>query len=337
MKELTIEQKAKRYDEMSNEVKDFFDGKQKMYSDVEQTLNHLFPELKESDDERIRKAIILFFELQDDNTTYCFIPKKDILAWLEKQGEHANFLSKIQVGDKVTRNEGGVLVNISQLERVAKPRRVKPADKVEPKFHEGDWVIDKHGIVHQIDKVVENVTNHTYAYDIVGGGYFNDNTEGVRLWTIQDAKSGDVLFDGSNILLFQVINDWHNVTSYLAYSQVYSIREHFISNSDVIVPATKEQRDLLFQKMKKFGYEWDTEKKELKKIGNHHPLLSDFFKAEYERGKADVQKFAEWSEEDEMIVLSIEQIMNRASFLSTPKQMNEIRTWLKSLKQRIEE
>ena len=47
------------------------------------------------------------------------------------------------------------------------------------------------------------------------------------------------------------------------------------------------------------------------------------------------QKPAKWSEEDEMIVLSIEQIMNRASFLSTPKQMNEIRTWLKSLKQRI--
>ena len=29
-------------------------------------------------------------------------------------------------------------------------------------------------------------------------------------------------------------------------------------------PATKEQRDLLFQKMKEAGYEWDAEKKELK-------------------------------------------------------------------------
>lgn len=86
MKELSIKQKAERYDEISKEVKDFFDGKQKMYSDVEQTLNYLFPELKESEDERIRKAIMEFFELQDDNTTYSFIPKKDIIAWLEKQG-----------------------------------------------------------------------------------------------------------------------------------------------------------------------------------------------------------------------------------------------------------
>jgi hypothetical protein len=42
------------------------------------------------------------------------------LAWIEKQGEHAKFLSKIQIGDKVTRNEYGVLVNLSQLARIAK-------------------------------------------------------------------------------------------------------------------------------------------------------------------------------------------------------------------------
>ena len=46
---------------------------------------------------------------------------KDILTWLERQGEHANFRNKIQVGDKVTRNGDGYLVNLSQLKRVAKP------------------------------------------------------------------------------------------------------------------------------------------------------------------------------------------------------------------------
>ena len=49
---------------------------------------------------------------------------------------------------------------------------------------------------------------------------------------------------------------------------------HFIScNSYFVVqkyqlcnlhPATKEQRDLLFQKMKEAGYEWDSERKKLK-------------------------------------------------------------------------
>ena len=75
------------------------------------------PELKESDDERIRGNIIatihLYYgePLEDE--------AKEMIAWLEKQGEHANFLSKIQAGDKVTRNEDGVLVNLSQLNRVA--------------------------------------------------------------------------------------------------------------------------------------------------------------------------------------------------------------------------
>lgn len=50
-------------------------------------LETVFPQLKKQTDERIRKAIIDFFELQDDNTTYSFIPKKDILDWLYRQGE----------------------------------------------------------------------------------------------------------------------------------------------------------------------------------------------------------------------------------------------------------
>ena len=35
-------------------------------------------------------------------------------------------------------------------------------------------------------------------------------------------------------------------------------------NKNIIYPATKEQRDLLFQKMKEAGYKWDFMKKELK-------------------------------------------------------------------------
>ena len=69
----------------------------------------------------------------------------------------------------------------------------KELKKVESKFHVGDWVVDSQGLTHQIGGVVENVTTHTFGYDIVGGGYFNDDTEGVHLWTIQDAKDGDVL------------------------------------------------------------------------------------------------------------------------------------------------
>lgn len=61
-----------------------YDG---LHGKTKEEAEHFFPELKESEDEKIRKAIITFFESEDDNTTYALVPKKDILTWLEKQGK----------------------------------------------------------------------------------------------------------------------------------------------------------------------------------------------------------------------------------------------------------
>jgi hypothetical protein len=83
---MTTEEKAKAYDKVSKEVKDFFEGKQKMYNDVIQTLEYLFPELKESEDERIRNDIKRAISVALD---YSFFDKEtadNCLAWLEKQG-----------------------------------------------------------------------------------------------------------------------------------------------------------------------------------------------------------------------------------------------------------
>lgn len=90
MDKLTIEEKAKRYDELSKEVKDFFDGKQKMYSDVGQTLSYLFPEFRDSEDERIRKSIISgmkALQKKGKYTRFANIPVNNVIAWLEKQGK----------------------------------------------------------------------------------------------------------------------------------------------------------------------------------------------------------------------------------------------------------
>ena len=77
-------------------------------------------ESKESKDEKIRKTILSHFKSFKQWACGNGVNKEDCIAWLEKQGEHANFRNKIQIGDKVTRNEDGVLVNLSQLNRVAK-------------------------------------------------------------------------------------------------------------------------------------------------------------------------------------------------------------------------
>lgn len=151
-----------------------------------------------------------------------------------------------------------------------KLKRVFPELKeseVEPKFNVGDWVVYCNEDVDLITGVGET------GYIInKGGGYIPFVCEDeMRLWTIEDAKDGDVLTDGKPFI-FKSINV--NKHSY-AYCGL-SVDNAFIIESEGeygewtwiqdIKPASKEQRELLFQKMKEAGYEWDSKKKELKLI-----------------------------------------------------------------------
>ena len=77
---MTEKEKAKAYDEALERAK-------KLHDKID--IKEIFPELNESEDERIKKAIIEFFESEDDDTTYSLVRKKDIIAWLERQGEQA--------------------------------------------------------------------------------------------------------------------------------------------------------------------------------------------------------------------------------------------------------
>ena len=203
--------------------------------------------------------------------------------------------------------------------------------KVEPKFHEGEWVIDKQGIVHQIANVVENVTNHTYGYDIVGGGYFNDNTEGVRLWTIQDAQEGDVLcnyhetFD--NPLIF-ILRKFEHVNFGLVRPSDYSsycfltagdrqrFKEGTYHHEFNIKPATKEQRDTLMKAMADAGYIFDFEKKELKKMEDEPNKCEGCNNAKGCVACVDGSEWAHieeqnpaWSEEDEYNLAFIQETL----------------------------
>ena len=96
----------------------------------EERLCKIFPELAESEDEQTKRELINYlYDVHDDDEE-----RARWISYLEKQGEHANFRNKIQVGDKVTRNEDGVLVNLSQLNRVAKKdekQAQKPAEWIQ--------------------------------------------------------------------------------------------------------------------------------------------------------------------------------------------------------------
>ena len=159
-------------------------------------------------------------------------------------------------------------------------KELKKIDTLQPKFKVGDCVVNNNsGDVFQVTEIKDDEYCLWPLYgEICGYLRIIDVDTDYHLWTIEDAKDGDVLAGSKNdvILMFRGIGnkEWDDVIDYHCYYDCY--RKNFIVQEDVkywgntennqLKPATKEQRDLLFQKMKEEGYEWNAEKKELKKI-----------------------------------------------------------------------
>jgi hypothetical protein len=222
------------------------------------------PEIKESEDDNIRRWIINEIKIKHhnlDEDEVDFVDKA--IAWLEKQGEKKQ---ELLTKEKALKNSPFVEQN--------------PTDKVEPKFKVGNWVIWDNKISCHVDNVyqgknslmytITDTNNMTRSYSVKG---FDNNA---HLWTIKDAKDGDVLAGADNIIIYGgYINNYGDrignkaILAYCGWNG-----EQLVINKKKkegfggigYVPATKEQRDLLFTKMKEAGYEWDAEKKELKKV-----------------------------------------------------------------------
>lgn len=246
MKELSIEQKAKAYDEALERMKSWVKGEHpECFTEAQKAAEFIFPELKESEDDRIRKDIIrvlkgeISFTSEKENEKY--------IAWLEKQGED---------------------------EKVDTQNCVNPTNNPEPKFHEGEWVVTSYGKVNQVVTVDEDGDGFTLDDCTYFSGSWCDM---YHLWTIQDAKDGDVICCESGwTCIFKELNSDMSFSSYCFMddtgwfcetgSESHTLDEAFIkAYNGNIYPATKELRNLLFSKMREAGYEWDADKKELRK------------------------------------------------------------------------
>lgn len=164
--------------------------------------------------------------------------------------------------------------------------RAKSEFHVQPKFKSGDWLVYKYdncfagGLREaQVVKVEDGV--YFFASGTTGSWKFID--ENCRLWTIADANDGDVLVT-TKIRSCPFIYRKTGYNNDLAYYYagvdgngdfcegcLKRTLYHFgqVANT---APATKEQRDLLFAKMIVAGYEWDSKKKELRKIKPHYDI-----------------------------------------------------------------
>jgi len=178
----------------------------------------------------------------------------DILAWLEKQGH--------QEKPQVYKTEDGEVITYSEDEGYK---------VVEPKFKVGDWIVSGYNSVAYIESISEtkyNLQCKDGSHEKLSVDYINRCW---HLWTIQDAKDGDVLSDGTTIFIFKDLLSDGSVMSYCDYDTYSGESDAFCPLSmnlmcSKITPAAKEQRDILFEGMADAGYTFDFEKKELKKI-----------------------------------------------------------------------
>ena len=334
-----------------------------------QDLIHIFPELRESEGERIRKELIEMVRLSCTNGDD--VDRK--IAWLEKRGQEPEKVSIWKHWkDGIAGNEGEKLIylvkgddtyrltsclafecdyiELSELDSLMfeKQGEQKPADKAEPKFHEGDWVVNNNG-----EPQFSQVTARSWPDSKIKGA--KDNFESFintatldkqyHLWTIQDAKDGDVLYCKSSgieyIVMNKGVNEHGNIDSYFRYNSFngfgIDIPAVLSTRQDDITPATKKQRDLLFSKMKDAGYEWDANKKELKKIEqNPTNEVGNYNHKEVLQTIINEQKPA-WDEEDEnMIQDIINDIAIAQEQVYCKSRCEDEINWLKSLKERVQ-
>lgn len=194
----------------------------------------------EADVERIKKNCIHFLELQKQHHAETF-EIEECITWVKKQSKK----SKV---------------------------------KNEPKFNVGDWIVDNCSYNWKIQRVL----NQCYILESAEGGESRPSIDWVddtfHLWTVQDAKDGDVIsfygeYKGIKIFQIGIIEKYigkyggcsNTFKIYIGLNWDKNLQLGKYMGCSVIHPATKEQRDTLIKVINDADYEWNTEKKELKK------------------------------------------------------------------------
>ena len=162
MKELSIKEKAKRYDKVVARAKEQLDyakafdyDNEQVAHDIRITVYDIFPELKESEDEQIKKRIIqsLHGDVLDIEET------NKAIAWLERQSEQIDIANK-EYWRGYREGKQEILDKYAELEKQGEQKSI---DAVEPRFHEGDFI--KHNKANLICKVI-SVNSGSYCVQI---------------------------------------------------------------------------------------------------------------------------------------------------------------------------
>lgn len=225
MKELSISEKAKAYDEAIERAK-------KLYGNG--IAEEIFHELKEDDTERIRKNCIHFLELQKQHHAATF-EIEECIDWLEKQGKQLADKNKprFDVGDWVIFIASESVYQVEKKENYEYTlRHILGGSMCLPFSNEKlirEWTIK----------------------DAKDGDVLACNEE-------------ILLFKSYSVLQGRIsLYCWYNGHTNNFHSK--EVIDILLTTRNKVCPATKEQRDALMKVMNDAGYEWDSKKKELKK------------------------------------------------------------------------
>ena len=285
---------------------------------TQEVLENYMNSMSNKDDERLRKTAIAFLK---DFAEQGYENAVECIDWLEKQGELASSQTNERawfylVSDVLTWKDGiGQYLDDPRVQELAKKlcskysqklynpsntgkNEQKSADKIEPRFKVGDWLyaneLNDYANLIKIVKIVDVFGKKRYKisrdYDSdLDLAEFDFIDKHYHLWTIQDAKDGDVLalswLEDKNlwekIIIFKKyhsegVKGLYNGPCVEGYGNTFKNGEMAFTDEEVpyysktwtynLHPATKEQRDLLFQKIKEAGYKWNNETKTLEKL-----------------------------------------------------------------------
>lgn len=257
------------------------------------------PELVESEDEGIRKTLIELVRCNERSGYFSFnnIETSSIIAWLEKQGEQKSSLPKWRykrddtplLSDSLVLNKYGCVLKapagasisdawvldyaeLAKLpkEEPEKQEENKPADKTGPTFQNGQWIVWQNKYY--------KVNDNGCGYELIDQNGLRTSIEygtidkSAHLWSIADAKDGDILMTAASRncpFIYRKTNYNNNLAYYYAgingngdfCEGCLKRRLYHFGPVANITPATKEQCDLLFRKMKEAGYKWDAKNK----------------------------------------------------------------------------
>lgn len=147
--------------------------------------------------------------------------------------------------------------------------------EAKPKFKVGDWITNSVGHSFHIEAIDDNryfFDDDGYTHEKLSWEFIKNAEEHYALWSLEDARDGDILVHNK----FNTIDDFdyifiYNKTSILRAYCYYSKkrdrafvedRSHYCPWSMTTVkPATKKQRDFLAKKMIEIRCSWDSENK----------------------------------------------------------------------------